>query len=123
MAIGEDTAAKKFRRGITVASSAEIIYQLTGSNMSSPQTAELNADARAPTISKWVNITSIEVCLWTAFLSWLYGNLWPVVGAGLAWSGMWGKYRYAIVSGLKSDAPPTENYNFNKNDPRGARHR
>lgn len=101
---------RKFKRGITVVSSAELVYQLTGSNMSSPQTAELNAGARAPTIDKWVRITHWEATFWTLFLCWLYGNFWPVIGGGLAWSGMWGKYRYAITSGLDSKAPPTENY-------------
>lgn len=104
------TADAKFRRGMTVVGSAELVYQLTGSNMSSPQTAELNAGARAPTIDKWVKITQYEAAAWTAFLCWLFGNFWPVVGGALTWSGMWGKYRYAIKCGLSSGAPPTENY-------------
>lgn len=103
-------SAQKFRRGMMVAASAEMIYQLTGSNMSSPQTAELNAGARAPTIAKWVNMTTIEATGWSLFLSWLFGSFWPLVGGGLAWTGMWGKYRYAIASGLKDDLPPTEHY-------------
>lgn len=106
---GKNSQAK-FNRGMTVVGSAEMVYQLTGSNMSSPQTAELNAGARAPTIDKWVKITHYEAIGWTAFLCWLFGNFWPLVGGGLAWSGMYGKYRYAITSGLNSDAPPTENY-------------
>ena len=100
----------KFQRGTIVAITAEMIYQLTGSNMSSPQTAELNAEARAPTIKKWVTITHWEAVLWTLFFWWLYGSPWAIVGGGLAWSGMYGKYRYAITSGLSSGAPPTENY-------------
>lgn len=100
----------KFQRGTIVAITAEMIYQLTGSNMSSPQTAELNAEARAPTIKKWVTITHWEAVLWTLFFWWLYGSPWAIVGGGLAWSGMYGKYRYAITSGLRSGAPPTENY-------------
>lgn len=104
---------RKFKRGMVVVGSAEMIYQLTGSNMSSPQTAELNAGARAPTISKWVQITHWEAVIWVGFLCWLFGNFWPVVGGGLAWSGMYAKYRHAIVSGLNSHEPPTENYKFN----------
>lgn len=100
----------KFRRGMTVVGSAEMIYQLTGSNMSSPQTAELNAGARAPTIGKWVTVTQWESVAWVAFLCWLFGNFWPIVGGGLAWSGMWAKYRHAIASGIKNPAPGTENY-------------
>lgn len=102
----------KFRRGTIVAITAEMIYQLTGSNMSSPQTAELNASARSPTIDKWVKITHWEALGWIAFFCWLYGSPWPIVGGGLAWSGMYGKYRYAIMSGLSSKEPGTEDYTF-----------
>ena len=97
-------------RMITVAVAAEMVYQLVGSNMSSPQTAELNAAARAPTISKWVNLTNAEAAAWIIFLSVLDGSLWPVLGGGLALGGMVLKYRYAINSGLSGGGPPTENY-------------
>lgn len=95
---------------LTVAVSAEMVYQLVGSNMSSPQTAELNAHARAPTISKWVNLTNVEAIAWTVFLCALDGSLWPAIGGGLALGGMVLKYRYAIKSGLSSSDPPTESY-------------
>lgn len=101
---------RKFKRGTEVAITAEMVYQLTGSNMSSPQTAEMNAPARAGTISKWVKITHWEAVGWTAFFMWLYGSWWPAVGGILSWSGMYGKYRYAISSGLRNGGPPTENY-------------
>lgn len=97
-------------RMLTVAVSAEMVYQLVGSNMSSPQTAELNAGARAPTISKWVNLTNAEALGWIVFLSLLDGSMWPAVGGGLALVGMVIKYKHAIASGLNSNAPSTENY-------------
>jgi hypothetical protein len=97
-------------RMLTVAVAAEMVYQLVGSNMSSPQTAELNAAARAPTISKWVNLTNAEAIAWIIFLCALDQSLWPLLGGGLAGVGMWLKYRYAIRSGLKSSAPGTETY-------------
>lgn len=97
-------------RMLTVAVAAEMVYQLVGSNMSSPQTAELNASARAPTIGKWVNLTMAEAAAWIAFLCWLDGSLWPLLGGALAAVGMWAKYKYAIGSGLKSGAPGTESY-------------
>lgn len=78
--------------------------------MSSPQTAELNAAARAPTISKWVNLTNIEAAAWIIGLALLDQSWWWVVGGGLALIGMFLKYRYAISSGLKNGAPGTENY-------------
>lgn len=97
-------------RMLTVAVAAEMVYQLVGSNMSSPQTAELNAAARAPTISKWVNLTNAEAAAWTVFLCILDRSLWPAVGGSIAGVGMWLKYRYAIGAGLRSGAPATEQY-------------
>jgi len=105
-----DSAMSGTSRMIVVAISAELVYQLVGSNMSSPQTAELNAKARAGTISKWVTLTNVEAAAWIVFLCMLDGSLLPVVGGGLAGVGMWLKYRYAIQSGLSSGGKPTENY-------------
>lgn len=111
MALG-DTMGRgdKRLRMMTVAVSAEMVYQLVGSNMSSPQTAELNADARAPTIQKWVNLTNAEAAGWILFLSYLDGSMYPFLGGGIALGGMYFKYKYAINAGLKNAAPPTENY-------------
>src|SRR6185437_7285474 len=95
---------------LTVAIAAEMVYQLVGSNMSSPQTAELNAAARAPTIKKWVNLTNAEAVAWVTFLCVLDDSLWPALGGGLAGVGMWLKYRHAIRSGLSKAEQPTENY-------------
>ena len=95
---------------ITVAVAAEMVYQLVGSNMSSPQTAELNAEARAPTIGKWVALTMEESAAWVLFLCLLDKSLWPLLGGGLAAVGMWLKYQYAIKSGLGDGQPGTENY-------------
>jgi hypothetical protein len=97
-------------RMLTVAVAAEMVYQLIGSNMSSPQTAELNAAARAPTISKWVNLTNMEAFAWIIFLCLLDKSYWPLLGGGIALLGMALKYKYAINSGLKSTEPGTESY-------------
>lgn len=114
MALGDSMGkGDKRLRMMTVAVSAEMVYQLVGSNMSSPQTAELNATARAPTIDKWVNLTNAEAIAWLLFLAYLDGSLYPFLGGGLALGGMVLKYRYAIKCGLASNAPPTENYTTN----------
>lgn len=97
-------------RMLKVAVSAELVYQLVGANMSSPQTAELNAAARAPTIGKWVTLTNVEAAAWIALLCVLDESLWPLFGGGVAAVGMWFKYRHAIKSGLSSDERGTESY-------------
>lgn len=109
MAIAE---SGRFNSGrmLTVAVSAEMVYQLVSSNLSSPQTAELNAPARAPSIGKWVNLTTIEAAAWVIFLCILDGSLWPALAGLLALGGFWIKYKYAIKSGLNSTAPATEDY-------------
>jgi hypothetical protein len=95
---------------LKVAVSAELVYQLVGANMSSPQTAELNASARAPTISKWVNLTNAEAAGWITVLCLLDRSLWPALGGSIAAVGMWLKYRHAISSGLANGGTPTEAY-------------
>lgn len=117
MAAGDITGGNRSVRMLTVAVAAEMVYQLVGSNMSSPQTAELNAAARAPTIQKWVTMTNAEAVAWIVFLCILDGSLWPVVGGGLALGGMVLKYRYAINSGLSSGGAATEDYATMGNNP------
>lgn len=97
-------------RMLTVAVAAEMVFQLVGANMSSPQTAELNAHARAPTLAKWLHITNVDAVAWTLFFCFLDRSLWPALGGGLAALEMHYKYRYAIGAGLESKAPGTENY-------------
>jgi hypothetical protein len=103
-------------RMVSVALAAEMVYQLVGSNLSSPQSAELNAKARAPGIQKWVTLTNAEAIGWIVFLCILDRSYWPILGGGLALGGMVLKYNYAIESGLQSDEPGTENYE-NPNEP------
>ena len=97
-------------RAITVAVSAELVWQQVSATLSSPQTAELNAGARAPTLQKWVNVSTAEGLAWIAFLCWLDKSWWPALGGMLAGVGMLLKYRYAITAGLANGAPPTEDY-------------
>ena len=97
-------------RMLTVAVAAELVYQLFGSNMSSPQTGEMNAHARAPTLDKWVTLTNAECAAWIGFLCVLDKSWWPALGGALAGVSMYAKYKYAIKSGLESNEPPTEDY-------------
>jgi hypothetical protein len=99
-------------RMLTVAVSAELIWQLVGANLSSPQSNELNAQARAPTLQKWVNVTNVEAAAWVAFLCILDKSLWPALGGGLAGITMAMKYKHAISTGLANPGTPTEDYQF-----------
>jgi hypothetical protein len=97
-------------RMLAVYAGAELTYQMASFNLSSPQTAELNAKARAPTIGKWVNLASAKALGWMALLCLLDKSLWPALGGGLAFADMYLSYKHAIASGLASSAPGTESY-------------
>ena len=87
-------------RMLTVAAAGELVYQVASANLSSPQSNELDAGARAPTLQKWVNISNAEAAGWVAVLCIMDGSLWPALGGGLALAGLVIKYRHAINSGL-----------------------
>ena len=95
---------------LSVYAGAELVYQLVGANLSSPQTAELNAAKRAPTIGKWVVMANAKAVFWIIGLCLLDGSLWPALGGGLAVTDMHFSYRYAIKSGLEDGSPGTETY-------------
>lgn len=113
MAVGEmDTGYGSSRRShaVLTAISAELVWQITSKALSSPQTAELDAAARAPTLWKWVNIAGVEAGAWVAFLCLLDGTLWPALGGVLAGATTWAQYRYAIWSGLNGNSRPGGTY-------------
>lgn len=89
-------------RMLSVAMAAEVVYQVASANLSSPQSNELDAGARAPTLQKWVTISNLEAAGWVAFLCVLDGSLWPALGGTIALGGLVLKYRHAISSGLES---------------------
>ena len=110
MAITGGNGGARITRMLAVYAGAELVYQLTGANLSSPQTAEMNARKRAATIGKWVAMTHGKSVFWIGLLCTLDGSAWPLLGGGLAAADMHFSYRYAIRSGLSSNAPGTETY-------------
>ena len=46
--------------GVAFLVSAGIVYEIIAAACSSPQTTELNAGTRAPTLMKWVNLGLIQ---------------------------------------------------------------
>lgn len=103
-------SGRRGQRAILVAVSAEVVWQITSKALSSPQTAELDAVARAPTIWKWVKIAGWESGAWIAFLCFLDGSLWPAVGGVTAGVTTYAQYKHAIDSGLNGNSRPGGGY-------------
>lgn len=77
---------------------------------SSPQTTELNAKARSGTLMKWVGIGGAVAVAGSVGASAYSGSAAPFIGASVITVIMYACYVHARNSGLKSNAPPTENY-------------
>jgi cobalamin synthase len=98
--------------GVAFLVSAGVMYEIIAAACSSPQTAELNAEARSSTLMKWVKIGVAQGFLFIA-LSCVYERkkaLPIALGGTLAAALLYAQYVYALHSGLNSDVPPTETY-------------
>jgi hypothetical protein len=98
--------------GLAFLSGAQIMADIVAKACSSPQTMEINAQARAGTLMKWVMVGLAEgssLVIVAAMIS-------PQVGAAfLAGGAVEGvitylQYRHAKQAGLSSTAPGTEQY-------------
>lgn len=99
-------------KGVPFLVAAGVVYEVIAANCSSPQTAELNADKRAPTLMKWVHIGAVQSVLFIAIAAALdRRHAAPIIAGGaLSMTIMYSSYFYAKASGLASDAPPTETW-------------
>jgi hypothetical protein len=96
---------------VAVAVYATLVYDIISATNSSPQTSELNAQARAPTLMKWVYRGLAQAAVFAALGVWLDKRRWPpALGAGLAGVLLYVQYVDALRSGLTSPGPPTETY-------------
>lgn len=80
---------------------------------SSPQTTELNAPARAPTLMKWVLIGDVVALGGGAVGSAMSRKPWPLLGAGVVALALHFLYEHAKRRGLEAaagGAPGTERY-------------
>jgi len=79
---------------------------------SSPQTGEINAKKRAPTLMKWVNIGLVEGVAFVAVAAYFdRAHRVPILLGGMAEAVItYAEYMHAKQAGLKSDAPGTEVY-------------
>lgn len=96
--------------GIAFLVSAGIVYEIIAAACSSPQTTEINAASRAPTLMKWVNIGMVQAGLFIAAAAYFdKANRLPIiVGGGVAGGLMYGQYWHARACGLASSEPGTE---------------
>jgi hypothetical protein len=103
--------------GVAFLVSYGIVAEIIAKACSSPQTAELNADKRAPTLMKWVFIgvaESVAVVIIAAYIdSKVPGrnHTSAIIGGGiLAIAITIGEYMYAKQAGLANGGPATETY-------------
>ena len=98
--------------GVAFIVSAGVVYEVIAKACSSPQTTELNADKRAPTLMKWVTIGTVEA----AAIVLIGAAIDPAHRTAILWGGIlaatvtWAEYVHARNAGLASGEPPTETY-------------
>jgi hypothetical protein len=96
---------------ISVAVYAELVYTVISASCSSPQTAEINAQARSGTLMKWVYVGLVQGAAFGLLGAMLDKRRWPpLLGAGLAMTLLYGQYRHALTNGLRNGGPGTETY-------------
>ena len=96
--------------GVAFLVAAGIVYEIIAANCSSPQTAELNAKCRAPTLMKWVNIGVVQAAGFVTIAAVIDRRHAKAIIAGGVLAGviMYASYLHGKSSGLASDAPGTE---------------
>lgn len=89
---------------------AGIVYEIIAANCSSPQTAEINAQTRAETLMKWVNVGIGQSALFIAIAAMVDAKHAKAIISGgvLAGGIMYYSYWHALQNGLGNSAPPTE---------------
>ena len=107
-----DLSAVSAGDGIAFLVSAGIVAELIAKACSSPQTAELNANKRAATLMKWVNIGLAEAILFVAIAAKIdrKHRMAIIAGGVLEMVITYGQYFYAKRSGLANGGPATESY-------------
>lgn len=108
MALNE--AANTGSNGIAFLVSAGIVAEIVAKACSSPQTTELNADKRAPTLMKWVMIGLAEAAVFVFIASCIdRKHRGAIIAGGLAEGVItFAEYMHGKQAGLASDQPGTE---------------
>lgn len=98
--------------GIAFLVAAGIVAEIVAKACSSPQTTELNADRRGPTLMKWVNIGMLEAAVFVAAAAWLDpSHRTPILLGGISEGAItYAEYWHGKTAGEKSTEPGTENW-------------
>lgn len=96
--------------GVPFLVSAGIVFEIIAAACSSPQTTEINADTRADTLMKWVNIGVGEAAAFVVIAAVIDPNhAMPIFWGGvLAAGSMYYWYWHAKQAGLGDGKPGTE---------------
>lgn len=96
--------------GVAFLVSAGIVYEIIAAACSSPQTTEINAGTRAPTLMKWVHLGLVQAALFVAAAAYFDRRHRKeiIVGGTAAGVLMYAQYVHARSAGLASSAPGTE---------------
>lgn len=96
--------------GVAFLIGATVVADLVAKACSSPQTAELNADSRAPTLMKWVNVGLAEGAVFVAIAASIDRQHAMAIVAGGIMEGVitYLQYQHAKAAGLASPEPATE---------------
>ena len=98
--------------GIAFLVAAGIVYEIIAAACSSPQTMEINAQARAGTLMKWVNIGCAQAALFIAVAAYIDDRHRTAILVGGATAGvlMYAQYAHAKRAGLANGGAGTESY-------------
>lgn len=106
-----DLAALGIGDAQTFMIAAGLVFEIIAAFCSSPQTAELNAHARASTLMKWVGLGLAASAVFVFIAAGpLHGGVAALWGGALAGAMLGAAYVYAKHSGLRSALPGTETY-------------
>jgi hypothetical protein len=103
------------RSGVAFLIAAEMVFAVVAACCSSPQTAELNAQARAATLMKWVKIGMVVSGGFVAAAAFYDPrHAKPLVAGGVIAGGtMYYLYAHARMAGLANGGTPTEDWGTN----------
>lgn len=98
--------------GIAFLVGAATVAEFIAKAVSSPQTTELNADKRAPTLMKWVHVGQVEAAgfiVIAAVIDPVFAGAF-LAGAALEMAVTELEYLHAKKAGIENGGPPTEEY-------------